>query len=325
MQEIKITEKEENQRLDKFLLKYMNSASKGFIYKMLRKKRIKYNGKKAEGSELLKTGDILQMYLAEETVGQMQHQAEIHKLSKTFDIIYEDENILLCGKPIGLLIHADGPEPQDTLIDQVLYYLLQTGQYTPSESKGFTPAACNRLDRNTSGIVVIGKNLMTVQTVHKLLKDHAIDKYYLAIVKGVVKQRGKLEGYHVKNHYSNEVRIIDTQEEDSKKVETRYKPLTNNGKYTLLEVQLLTGRSHQIRAHLMEMGHPIIGDSKYGDPKVNELFKKHSNLRHQFLHAYKICFHSRGTDLEYLHGKEFSAPLPSIFHKIQVELFPSYS
>ncbi|WP_058485087.1 RluA family pseudouridine synthase [Defluviitalea phaphyphila] len=307
MREIHITEKDANQRLDKFLIKYMDKSSKGFIYKMLRKKRIKYNGKKAKGNENLKMGDSIQLYLSEETINKFREIKEIQNIKTTFEVIFEDKNILLCNKPLGLLVHPDKKSSKNTLIDEVLSYLVSKGEYDPKNSMGFTPGICNRLDRNTSGIIIVGKNLKTLQTINQMIKENKIKKYYLTIVKGVVEKSGILKGYHKKNNKNNQVEIMNTYKEGSKYVETRYRPLKNNGVYTLLEVEIITGRSHQIRAHLSKINHPIIGDRKYGDSTINNYFRKKYKLKHQFLHAYKINFPGK---------KEFIANMPDIYKKI---------
>ncbi|HHW67239.1 RluA family pseudouridine synthase [Defluviitalea raffinosedens] len=316
MKEIHITQNDSNQRLDKFLMKYLNQSSKGFIYKMLRKKRIKYNGKKGEGNEKLQIGDIIQLYLADETIDQFRVQKYVRKVNKTFSVIFEDEHILLCNKPLGLLVHPDKNNDKNTLMDEVLSYLVDKGDYNPKKATGFTPAICNRLDRNTSGIIIVGKSLNALQTMNQMIKENKIQKYYLTIVKGVIKTPGVLKGYHKKNIKSNEVEIIDAYEEGSKYVETHYRPIVSNSHYTLLEIQLITGRSHQIRAHLSKINHPIIGDSKYGDNKVNAYFKAKYHLKHQFLHAYKVKFTECPEEFKYLENHSFKAELPYIYREI---------
>ncbi|NLM13815.1 MAG: RluA family pseudouridine synthase [Epulopiscium sp.] len=316
MKEIQITQNDANQRLDKFLMKYMNQSSKGFIYKMLRKKRIKYNGKKGEGNEKLQVGDIIQLYLADETINQFRVVKDIDKVNRTFSVVYEDEHILLCNKPLGLLVHPDKNNNQKTLTDEILSYLAEKREYNPKEANGFTPAICNRLDRNTSGIIIVGKTLNALQTMNQMIKENKIQKYYLTIVKGSVKTPGVLKGYHKKNQKTNEVEIFDECEEESKYVETHYTPIIGNSNYTLLEIQLITGRSHQIRAHLSKINHPIIGDSKYGDIKVNEYFKSKYGLKYQFLHAYKIEFAECPKDFGYLENRSFKAELPNIYSEI---------
>lgn len=316
-----ISNKDENQRLDKFLMRYLNKAPKSFIYKMLRKKNIKCNGKKAEGSEMLICGDFIQIYLSDDTIENFKQKIEIVTVKKTFEIVYEDENLLICNKPVGLLVQSDSSEDKNTLVDQVIYYLYESGQYNPEGESEFKPAICNRLDRNTSGIVLAGKNLMAVQTINKAIHDNKTDKFYKTIVKGVITSKGELVDYHTKDSSTNEVNITSHYVEGSKKIITKYKPLKNNGEYTLLEIELITGKTHQIRAHLQSIGHPIIGDSKYGQMSINRVFKQKYGLQYQFLHAYKFIWRDEDSNLNYLYGKNFEADLPKLFKNIENDLF----
>jgi 23S rRNA pseudouridine955/2504/2580 synthase len=283
---------------------------------MLRKKRIKYNKKKAQGNEKLSVGDTIQLYLAEETIDQFQEVKKIKKTEKTFEVVYEDEQLLLCNKPLGLLVHPDRPDGQHTLTEEVLSYLVENGEYDPCTAKGFVPSICNRLDRNTSGIVIVGKNLGSVQEINEMIQHNRIKKFYLTLVKGVVKKQGILKGYHVKNEKTNQVKIYHSYQEGSKQVETHYNPIENNGQYTLMEIELVTGRSHQIRAHFAEIGHPLIGDSKYGDHEINGYIQKQYGLKYQFLHAYKIIFREGYNSMAYLNGQSFTAKIPSIYEQI---------
>lgn len=308
MREIVINDNEENQRLDKFMLKYFNKASKGFIYKMFRKKRIKYNNQKASGNEIIKKGDTLQLYISDETIDGFMQEKLIKKTKIDFSIIYEDENIIIVNKPTGLIVHPDKDNKENTLNDQLLYYLYEKGEYNAEKNSTFTPSICNRLDRNTSGIVIFGKTLPTVQALNNAIKNDLIDKFYLTIVKGVIEKEGRLKGYHIKDN-SNKVKIYDKEIEGSKLVITDYEPLKAKNGYTLLKIKLITGKSHQIRASLFKAGYPIIGDRKYGDIKTNKLFNQNYNLDNQFLHAYKIVFKSNDKVLAYLNNKEFTAPL----------------
>lgn len=320
MQEIKITKNEENQRLDKFLLKYMNQASKGFLYKMLRKKRIKLNGGRAEGNELLQAGDTLQLYLAEETIASFMEEKQIAKAERHFGIVYEDDEILVVSKPAGLLTHPEKSTDKDTLIDQILYYLYQKGAYTPKADSSFTPALCNRLDRNTSGIVIAGKTLRGVQAVNELIRAHRLDKYYLTLVCGEIREAGEITAYLAKDAAKNQVRL-SRKEGLGAKTRTKYRPLVYAKGFTLLEIELITGKTHQIRAHMQSIGHPVAGDRKYGDAAVNEQFRREYGLSNQFLHAYRICFRDAAGLSADLTGKELTAPLPKGLQTICEGLF----
>lgn len=321
MKEIKITKNEENQRLDKFLLKYMNKASKAFIYKMLRKKRIKYNGKKAEGNELLQSGDSLLLYLSEETIASFMEEKVLAEAKRHFAIIFEDDDVLAVAKPAGLLTHPEKSEDKDTLIDQVLFYLYQKGQYTPSPENTFTPALCNRLDRNTSGIVLAGKTLKGVQGLNEAIRNRQVDKYYLTLVKGEVKESGEISTFLSKEEGKNQVRISKEEGANTKQSITRYRPLAYADDYTLLEIHLITGKTHQIRAHMQSIGHPVVGDRKYGDTKVNQLFRQDFALSNQFLHGAKVVFSDMRGSMAYLNGKMLIAPLPKVFHEIVEDIF----
>ena len=320
MKEIRITKNEENQRLDKFLLKYMNKASKGFLYKMLRKKRIKYNGGRAEGSELLKAGDTLQLYLAEETISSFMEEKTVAEAKRHFAIVYEDDDILVVSKPAGLLTHPEKSSDKDTLIDQILYYLYQKGQYLPEADSSFAPALCNRLDRNTSGIVIAGKTLKGVQAVNETIRSHKLDKYYLTLVAGEIREAGEITAYLTKDEEKNQVRI-SKREGSGKKTMTKYRPLACAKGYTLLEIHLITGKTHQIRAHMQSIGHPVVGDRKYGSEHSNQKFRGEYSLSNQFLHAIRVEWKEKDGPLGYLYGKEMTAPLPKTLQEICDGLF----
>lgn len=314
MKEIRITAQEENQRLDKFLLKYMNKASKGFLYKMLRKKRIKLNGGRAEGSELLRAGDTLQLYLAEETIDSFTEEKTLAPAERHFGIVYEDDDILVVSKPAGLLSHPEKSTDMDTLIDQILYYLHEKGQYTPKGQNGFTPALCNRLDRNTSGIVVAGKTLRGVQAANETIRGHGLEKYYLTLVAGEIHEAGEITGFLQKDGERNQVRPAGP--ETGRRAVTKYRPVRCEKGYTLLEILLVTGKTHQIRAHMQAIGHPVIGDRKYGDEKENRRFREDFALSNQFLHAGRIIWRKPEGALGYLAGKEMTAPLPKTLQAV---------
>lgn len=321
MKEIIITDNEQNQRLDKFLFKYFNTAPKSFVYKMLRKKRIKYNTAKAEGSEMLKSGDTLQMYLAEDTIDNFMEEKSVVEAKRHFGIVYEDDNVIIVNKPAGLLTHPEKSTDTDTLIDQILYYLHEKGQYIPTKETSFTPAVCNRLDRNTSGIIIAGKNLMAVQSINQAIAEHKLEKYYTTMVKGSIQSDGEAIGYHTKSSADNMVKISKTETEGSKKVVTKYKVIKSVSGFTLVEVNLVTGRPHQIRAHFKYMGYPVVGDRKYGNERTNMLFKEKYALSNQFLHAHRLVWNDEDSPLSYLNEKDLTAPLPEAFNRIKIDIF----
>ena len=306
--------------MDKFLLKYMNKATKGFLYKMLRKKRIKLNGGRAEGNELLQAGDTIQLYLAEETIASFMAEKAVAQAKRNFGVVYEDEDILVVNKPAGLLTHPERADDRDTLIDQILYYLYQKGEYVPEADSSFTPALCNRLDRNTSGLVIAGKTLRGVQAVNETIRNHKLDKYYLTLVAGEIRHVGEITGYLSKDAEKNQVRISKKEGMGAKTL-TKFRPIAHAKGYTLLEIHLITGKTHQIRAHMQSIGHPVIGDRKYGSEHSNEKFRREYALSNQFLHALRVEWKEKEGFLGYLYGKEMTAPLPKTLQNICDGLF----
>ncbi len=310
MKEIRISPKEENQRLDKFLLKYFNKAPKSFVYKMLRKKRIKLNGAKAEGNEIIANGDVLTMYLSEETMDSFMEAKTVNKAERHFGIVYEDENIIIVSKPAGLLTHPQSAQDKETLIDQILYYLHEKGEYSADKEASFTPAVCNRLDRNTGGLVIAGKNLQSVQAVNKAIAQKHIQKFYVTMVRGEMTQRCEFYGYHVKDEKTNTVRVLKKETPGASAIFTNVNPLKVKDGFSLLEVELITGKSHQIRAHLKAMGYSVVGDRKYGDERVNKKVKEKYGLNNQFLYACRLVFNEQDGYISYLNGREFTSKLP---------------
>lgn len=306
---------EANQRLDKFLMKYLKKCPKSFIYRAMRTKKIKYNSKKPAGSEILKENDCIHIFFTEEQFEEFSVERQIDKVAISFDTVYEDEHILIVNKPMGLLTQKD-TQKAHSLAEEVLSYLIDNKSYDPHISKGFTPAPCNRLDRNTAGIVLVGKNLPATQTLSEMLKTKQISKYYMSIVLGRITSPIILKGYHRKQEGKNEVAISNHYVEGAKPVETRILPLKTNGRYTLIEVQLVTGKTHQIRAHLSQIGHPIIGDPKYGDPLENQYFRDKYHLKVQILCAYKIKFELCTDAFNYLQNRVFTVPAPPTYLEI---------
>lgn len=320
MKQIIINENQAGQRLDKLLLKTLNNAPKSFIYKMLRKKNIVLNGKKAQGSEILKADDEIKLYLSDETIDKFTKKIDSAILGYDLDIIYEDKNILILNKPVGVLSQKAGANDY-SMVEYVISYMLSQNQITKDQLAGFKPGVCNRLDRNTSGLLIAGKTLIGLQEISRLLKERKIEKYYLCIVKGRIEKNAKITGYLTKDMDRNIVAVTRQQVPNSDYICTEYQPVAVADDFTLLQVKLITGKSHQIRAHLSSIGHPIVGDSKYGDIKLNEQFKQKYGLNHQLLHSYRCVFPQLIGPLSNLSGSEFSAPEPELFRNIKKDLF----
>ena len=358
MKQFNVEQNEAGQRLDKLLFKILNKAPKSFIYKMLRKKNIVLNGKKAMGSEMLMIKDEIKLFLSDETMEQFNEPIVTTEVEQNIEVIYEDQHILVVNKPLGVLSQKAAKE-DISMVEYIMSYLLSTKQITKEQLISFKPAVCNRLDRNTSGILIAGKSLLGLQEMARLLKDRSLGKYYLCIVKGKVEGKKRIEGYLSKDEEKNMVKIYPMQMEDTEYICTEYEPLlytkntaslkasashgalkTNEnqkvtglseaemkeddgpkGMYTFLQVKLITGRSHQIRAHLASIGHPLLGDFKYGDQKTNHYFKINYSLSHQLLHSYRMVFPVMEGELSYLSGKEFQAEVPELFTKIKKDLF----
>lgn len=314
MQEIQIAANEAGQRLDKLLAKYLSEAPKSFLYKMLRKKNIVLNGKKASGNEKLVAGDSVKLFLSDETIQKFSREITVCKSNTKLDILYEDDDILLVNKPAGML--SQKAEAKDiSLVEHLISYLLESGQLTRENLKSFKPSICNRLDRNTSGLVVCGKSLKGLQTMGQLFKERTLKKYYRCIVGGNVTEKQYVKGYLIKDEKKNQVTVSDTYFPESQEIETEYRPIQQLKQGTLLEVHLITGKTHQIRAHLASQGHAIIGDYKYGSREINDRYKKEYQLSHQLLHAYRLEV-PKTKELPQLSEKMFVAPLPKQFQKI---------
>ena len=315
MQIVKISSREEGQRLDKFLLKYLNQAPQSFIYKMLRKKNIVLNDKKCDGSEKVNANDEIKLFLSDETIAKFSKPLEVIK-SVPLDIVYENEDVIFINKAAGVL--SQKADAKDVSMNEYLIsYLLNNGSVTEDDLKTFHPAVCNRLDRNTSGIILAGKTMTGLQELSKRLKDRSIEKYYLCLVTGKVNSSALIKGYLHKDEKSNKVIISSDEGVATSYIETAYTPLSSNDAVTLLEVELITGRTHQIRSHLASIGHAIVGDTKYGNKNINKQFKDKYGLKHQLLHAWRICFGKiEGDKLEGLASKIFVATLPPPFESI---------
>ena len=319
MQELHVTENEAGQRLDKLLAKFLNQAPKSFLYKMMRKKNIVLNGKKCTGNEKLKQGDSIKLFFSDETIEKFSAGTYVTPKKEKINmlpIIYEDEQVLLMNKPVGVLSQK-AKDSDVSAVEILINYLMETDQLSKEQFRTFHPSICNRLDRNTSGILVAGKTLPALQEMNRFFKERTIAKYYRCLVKGrVIKNEEYIKGYLVKDQKTNKVSITKKKTEEGVPIETEYCVIQSNAEVSLLEVHLITGKTHQIRAHLASIGHPIIGDYKYGDKQINEMYRQAYGLKSQLLHAYRLEMPSSNGSLAYLNDKKFVAELPDKFIKI---------
>ena len=308
LKSFKISKNDANQRLDKFISKAVPNLPGSLMYKYIRTKRIKVNSKRAQISTRLNEGDTVDMYINDEFFLKSERRYDFSGASKNIDIIYEDENIILADKKAGLLCHPDDKEYIDNLIARIKRYLYEKGEYDPDSENSFTPALVNRIDRNTGGIVIAAKNAQSLKILNAQMKERNLKKTYLCVVHGVMERKnGTLEGWLLKDEKKNKVKIFKKNVPGSKERRTRYSVIENDyqNDLSLVEVDLLTGRTHQIRAHFASIGHPLLGDGKYG---TNELNKK-LGYKKQFLYSYKLKFEldENAGMLSYLNGKVFTA------------------
>ena len=306
MKSFEIKPNDANQRLDKFIRKSLPNLPQALMYKYIRIKRIKVNGKRAEISTMLSTGDKVDMYINDEFFEKPETRYDFTGASKSLDILYEDENIMLLNKKAGLLCHPDDREFVDTLITRIKRYLYDKGEYNPDDENSFTPALVNRIDRNTGGIVIAAKNAESLRILNAQMKKRNLKKTYLCVVHGIPQpESGLLEGYLLKDEKKNLVKVMRKPCEGAKEIRTKYKVLEKDTKkdLSLVEVDLLTGRTHQIRAHFASIGHPLLGDGKYGTNKLNKEF----GYKKQFLYSYKLVFalDDEAGILTYLTGRGF--------------------
>jgi len=291
-------------RLDKFIRQAMPTLPTSLMYRYIRTKHIKVNRKKAEISTKLCEGDVIEAYIPDEFFAAAKPKYEFLSAPTNLDIVYEDENILLVDKKQGVLVHPDDKEYRDTLIGRIQHYLYDKGEFDPEAENGFAPSLANRIDRGTGGIVIAAKNAESLRILCDKIKEREIDKQYLAVVHGTpAKKEATLEGFLEKNESKNKVYLKATREGDALSIKTRYRVLASKNNLSLIEVDLLTGRTHQIRAHMASIGHPLLGDGKYGKLAAD----KKLGFTRQALYSYKLTFNfkSDGGILEYLNGKTF--------------------
>jgi 23S rRNA pseudouridine955/2504/2580 synthase len=313
MRELIIGKNDAGQRLDKFITKTLGLPM-SLLYKSIRLKKIKVNRKRAENNTLLSEGDTVQCFLAEEFFEKRVTKDSFESIKVHLEVIYEDENILLVNKRPGVSVHEDEDGSTNTLITHIQAYLYNKGEYSPADEQSFAPALCNRIDRNTGGIVIAAKNAEALRIMNAKIKARELDKFYLAAVHGVPKKDSDvLAGYLLKDEKTKTVRVFDKNPpRGAKEIKTKYRTLAVRDGAALIEVELLTGRTHQIRAHMAHIGHPLLGDGKYG---INREDRK-KGYKYQALYSYKLRFRFNKEDktaLDYLEGKEFSIPKKDIY------------
>ncbi len=305
MKEFVIKKNDAGQRLDKYITKSFPLIPQSLMYKYIRNKRIKVNGKKSEISYKLCIDDVISMYVNDEFFEPVKPKYDFLSAGKSLKIVYEDANIILIDKPAGILSHPDEGNYTDTAITRVKRYLYEKGEYNPDNEMSFAPALVNRIDRNTCGIIIGAKNAESLRILNEKLKNRELHKYYLCVAIGKLKNReGIIKGYLEKNEKQNRVYISEKSNDKTKAIATKYNVLDYKGGLSLVEVELLTGRTHQIRASFSHLGNPLLGDGKYGTNAQNKQF---GGYKKQFLYSYKLAFdfESDAGILNYLNGKSF--------------------
>lgn len=321
MREIKIGANDAGQRVDRFLKKYFEKANLSFIYKNLRKKNITVNGKKIKPEDELQENDIIKMFLSEETIEKFKREPVNLKSSKFPKVIYEDDNIIIIEKKAGILSHNASKNYEPNCVDSIIDYLIAKQEYNPRLENSFRPAIVNRLDRNTSGLLIGAKNAKALRELNTAIKENFIHKYYITLCRGEVKNGFRDISYLVKDEKNNKVTVKSKWKKGAKESITEFDVIAKNKDYSLLKVNLITGRTHQIRTTLNSNHHEIVGDRKYGKESVNEYFIKKYKYNSQFLHNYKVEFKSLQQDLSYLNGKVFYSSLPELEESIIKDIF----
>ncbi|MDO5717219.1 MAG: RluA family pseudouridine synthase [Tissierellia bacterium] len=296
MKKIIIEENDRNQRADRFLVKHLPNAKKNFLMKMLRKKNIMRNGKRLHPEDILEMGDVIEFFFSDETYEKFKGKDKVYS-HVSLDIIYEDDHVLVLDKPAGLLSHSASKLREKNLVDGAIKYLIEKGEYNPRAENSFTPAICNRLDRNTSGIVMVGKTNLALKLINEALRGREVSKYYYAIVVGEFCNDGLYETSMTRLESKN----ISLLSRDGKHMVTEIHTISKNKNLSLLRVKLVTGRTHQIRVQLQALGHSILGDPKYGNSNLNQKYGQ----KHQLLSAVEMILPNFIGDLNYLSGKKF--------------------
>ncbi len=317
MRTLKINKNDAGQRLDKFLTKAVKGLPQSLMYKFIRTKKIKVNRARAEQKQILCEGDEIQLFIKDEFFeSPSEDKTALSSIKPKLNIVYEDSNIMLLHKRPGVLVHDDAEGGENTLIMHVQAYLCEKGEYIPADEQSFAPALCNRIDRNTGGMVIAAKNAEALRIMNRMIKEDCLSKFYLCLVHGRMPKRADtLRGYLRKDSTTNTVKVQDTPFKDAKEIITKYRVVgervVSGEVISLLEVELVTGRTHQIRAHLSHIGHPLVGDGKYG---VNRDDRRRG-YKFQALYAYRLCFDPHCDDgaLAYLEKKQFVIPPDSIW------------
>ena len=311
MRELRVGENDGGIRLDKFLSRYFPTMPRSLMYKYIRNRCVRLNGRRASESDILSAGDMLTFYISDEFF-EVQRDDAFLRIKPRVDVVYEDENILIADKPAGLLVHSDDSESYNTLINHIKAYLYEHGEYDPATENSFAPALCNRIDRNTCGLVFAAKNAASLRAMNEKIKNREIGKFYLCVVHGLVRgDSGELRGFIEKDAEKNKVRVSESASSGAKESVTRYRVIARDRTraLTLLDVELVTGRTHQTRASFAACGHPLLGDGKYAVNKKD----RERGFFSQALCAYRAEFRFRtfGTVLDYLDGRVFTAREPA--------------
>ncbi len=353
MKEITITRKEDGERLDRLLRRYLPGAGTGFLYRMIRKKNITVNAVRAEAAQRLSEGDIVRLYFSDETLEKFgtaitgagsgtesKHLKSTDKKAASrkgnpektdgeewpyypLEILYKSEDVLFVNKPAGMLSQKAAPSDV-SLCEYLIGYLLREGEISWDQLRLFRPSVCNRLDRGTSGIVACGTSIQGLQQLSTLIRERSVRKFYRALAVGHLQEAQKLDGFLIKDERTNTVRVVSKPAEGAKRITTVYTPLLTGKcgqvEWTYLEVELITGRSHQIRAHLASIGHPLLGDRRYGDRRINGIMNSRYGVHEQMLHAYRMEFPNEektsGTIARAMQGQHIIAPVPEVFSEI---------